>query len=67
MELEVQKIKKGDWFKNGTSDTYYLALKDESVRGYVHAKAPFISVARKYRFNSNLDPLTVVPAPEEGQ
>lgn len=65
--VEVQKIKKGDWFKVGTNGTYYLALKDETVRGYVHCYAPFVSVATKYKFNSNINALTVIPAPEEGK
>jgi hypothetical protein len=62
----VAKVKKGDWFKVGTNDTYYIALKDETVRGYVHCKAPFVSVATKHKFNTNVNDITVVPSPEEG-
>lgn len=58
----VEKIKKGDRFWKGTSATIYEALKDESARGWVLCYAPEINVAasRKFKFNTNHDPLTVI-------
>jgi hypothetical protein len=58
----VDKIKKGDRFWKGTSATEYIALKDESARGWVLCYAPHIDVAasRKLRFNTNHDPITII-------
>lgn len=58
-------LRKGDLFQKGTSPTIYMALKDETVRGWVHCTAPYISVASKYKFNSNEDARTTYT--EEGK
>jgi hypothetical protein len=56
----VKKIQKGDRFYKGTSPTVYTALTDESARGWITATAWNISVATKFRVNSNHDPLTII-------
>jgi len=59
-EVDIQKIKKGDFFWKGTSPTVYEALSDETQRGYVKCRAPWISVARDMRFNTTIDDLTIL-------
>lgn len=66
-EFEIVKIKKGDFFKKGTSDTLYLALSNETVRGWVRCKAPYVEMSRVMRFNSTFEDLTIVPNPEQEQ
>jgi hypothetical protein len=60
----VEKIKKGDLFQKGTSATVYIALTDESARGWITCKAVYVSFGQKFRVNTNHDPIT--PYTEEG-
>lgn len=58
----VRKIKKGDRFYKGTSPTEYLALKDETARGWVLCYAHELNVgaSRKHKFSTNQDALTII-------
>jgi hypothetical protein len=64
MEPLVQKIKKGEFFMVNTGATLYLATKNETVRGWVECRSVYYDSARKLKFNTNTDALTVVD-PEE--
>jgi hypothetical protein len=47
-----------------TGATLYLATKNETVRGWVECRSVYYDSARKLKFNTNTDALTVVD-PEE--
>lgn len=65
MDVEVTKIKRGDKFQYETSPVVYIAIADESSRGFVRAYDPTHTpkpkkLQRIVRFNTNVNALTVI-------
>ena len=61
MDLNLHKLKKGDTFKIGTSDTLYEVVRDETVTGIVWATVAG-STAGQFRFNTKYEDMTLMEA-----